>query len=85
MLSLLPRPLNYDSKIFSSEKRVDEPGVCLPEIAARPVGGLCVRIQRHALSIGLDAWILHHAQAPSCHDVSCCRPHQCINVKEGKI
>lgn len=44
-----------------AEMRVNERGVWLLEIAARSIGGLCGRILRHALGMGLEELILRHA------------------------
>jgi biotin carboxylase len=47
-----------------AECRVNERGVYVLEVAARPIGGLCaraVRLEREGISIGLEEFLLRHA------------------------
>jgi biotin carboxylase len=44
-----------------AECRVNERGVWMLEIAARPIGGLCARVLRFASGLGLEDVIIRHA------------------------
>ena len=54
-----------------AECRVNERGVYVLEVAARPIGGLCakaLRFERNGESIGFEEFLLRHALGESMHD-----------------
>ena len=44
-----------------AEMRVNDRGVWMLEVAARPIGGLCSRVLRFGSGASLEEWILRHA------------------------